>query len=388
MIRKICFIIMLLLSFVCITSNVEAASESNFIDMRTYTNIYKLSEDSDVKLPYIKFFNEKASFDKKIDKSGLTIAAKALEIIDDVNGMQTIMAADTVDIKGSMEYAAILASNVMISGTIEKDIFILAESVFITETANILGDIIIMSETIEMKGKVEGNLVANSDNFLMAGTVLKDFRVRSQEITFEETDVKGSIYIETETDLDILEKYPEAEINKIQTKIVSEAQRKSQITQSVIRVVTAVVLFTLLNMIVRKIKPELFKNMAEKGMKHSSFAIIMGVLLLTTIPIITMLTLICSIVGLGVVTTPLFVVYVALVVVIIALAKFIVGSTIYEIMKNKFNIVSPIKDMGLLLGIFTTLYVLCYLPYIAGISTMAIILLSAGIVTTYLLKKQ
>ena len=387
MIKKISLIIVMLMMLLCIT-NVEAKSQSNFIDMQTYTNIYKLSEDSDVKLPFIKFFNEKAEFDKKLDKSGLTISAKALELTDDINGLQTIIASDTVDIKGSIEYGLVLASNVMISGTVEKDLFILAESVFITETANILGDIIIMAESVEMKGTVNGNLVSNTMDFTMAGNVLKDFRVHSEKIAFEETDIKGDIYIETESDINITEKYQNAIVNKIQTNVVTKAERKAQITNTVIKVVTAVILFTLLNLLVRKIKPELFKSLSSKFIAHSSFAIIMGVLTLTTIPIIAILTAICSLFGLGVVTTPLFVVYVALIVIIIALAKYIVGSTIYEIVKDKVKIDNSFKDTGILIGIFAALYVICYIPYIAGIATMAIVLLSAGIVTTGLLKKQ
>lgn len=385
--KKISFIIIMLLALFCI-SNVEAASESNFIDMQAYTNIYKLSEDSDVELPFIKFFNEKAAFDKKLDKSGLTVGANAIEITDDVNGMQTIIASDTVDIKGSVEYAAILAPNVMISGTIEKDIFILAQSVFITDTANISGDIVVMAESIEMKGVAHSNFIANSTDFKMAGKVHKDFRVCSQEMNFEETDIKGDIYIETDSQINISDKYENAVVHKIQTNVVSEAEKKSQITQEVISVITSVILFTLFNMLTRKIKPELFKNLSAKAMAHSSFAIIMGVLTLTTIPIVVMLTLVFSMFGLGVVTTPLFVVYIALIVVIIALAKFIVGSSIYELVKDKLKANSLLKETGLLLGIFAALYLICYLPYISWFSTMTIVLLSAGIVTTGLLKKQ
>lgn len=387
MLKKISFVFVILMFLVCMT-NVEAKSNSNFIDMQTYTNIYKLSEDSDVKLPFIKFFNEKANFDKKLDKSGLTISAKALEITDDINGLQTIIASDTVDIKGSVEYATIVASNVMISGTVEKDILVLAESVFITETANILGDIIVMSASMEMKGTVHGNLIANTTEFVMAGNVAKDFRVRSQEMAFEETDIKGDIYIETESDINISSKYQNAIVNNIQTNVVTEAERKAQVNHTVVKVVTAVILFTLLNMLVRKIKPELFKNLSNKAIKHSSFAIIIGVITLTTIPIIVVLATICSLIGLGVVTTPLFVVYIALIVVIIALAKFIVGSTIYEVIKDKIKANNLLKEISLLLGIFAVLYLICYLPYIAAISSMAIVLLSAGIVTTGLLRKQ
>lgn len=387
MIKKIISIIAILLCFFTFV-NVEANSESNFIDMQTYTSIYKLSEQSDVQLPFVKFFNEKASFDKELDKSGLTIAAKAVEITDEVNGLQTIIASDTVDIKGSMEYAAIFASNVVISGTIEKDIFVFAESIFITDTANILGDIVLMSGTAEMEGTVQGNLIGNTTEFLMKGNIGKDFRLRSESLVFEETDIKGDIYIETESDLDISEKYQNAVVNKINNNVVNEVEKKNQIDNTVISVITAVILFTLLNMLVKKIKPELFTNLANKLKAHSSFAIIGGVLFLITIPAVSILAFISSMVGLGVVTTPLFVVYIAIVVVVIALSKFIVGSTIYELLKEKMKVDNKLKEVGAKLSIFTILYIICYIPHIAWFMTMATVLLSAGIVVTGTIKKQ
>lgn len=387
MIKKIISIIAILLCFFTFV-NVEANSESNFIDMQTYTSIYKLSEQSDVQLPFVKFFNEKASFDKELDKSGLTIAAKAVEITDEVNGLQTIIASDTVDIKGSMEYAAIFASNVVISGTIEKDIFVFAESIFITDTANILGDIVLMSGTAEMAGTVQGNFIGNTTEFLMKGNVEKDFRLRSESLVFEESDIKGDIYIETESDLDISEKYQNAVVNKINNNVVNEVEKKNQIANTVISVITAVILFTLLNMLVKKIKPELFTNLANKLKAHSSFAIIGGVLFLITIPAVSILAFISSMVGLGVVTTPLFVVYIAIVVVVIALSKFIVGSTIYELLKEKMKVDNKLKEVGAQLSIFTILYVLCNITYIAWFVTMATVLLSAGIVVTGTIKKQ
>jgi len=387
MIKKILGILVILACFLGLT-NVEAKSESNFIDIQTYTNIYKLSEDSDVKLPFVKFFNKKAALDKKLDKSGLIVSANAVEVTEDINNFQTIISSDTVDIKGRMEYATIIAANVMISGTIEKDILIFAESVFITETADILGDIVVMAEKIEMKGNVSGNFIGSSSNFLMSGKVGKDFRVHSEEMIFDETNIKGDIYIETESDINLSEKYQNAVINRIQTNVVTEAERKDQIVQNIISTVTAVVLFTFLNMLVRKIKPELFKDMKNKVKAHSSFMVISGVLLLVSIPIICILACICSVLGLGVVTTPLFIMYIAGIVVIITLAKFIVGSVIYEIVKEKFKTDSIIKELSILIGIFTVLHIICNISYIAWYITMAIVLVSSRIVTKTLLKKQ
>ncbi len=386
MTKKILSILIVLLCFFAVTS-VEANSESNFLDMQTYNNIYKLSEESDVKLPFVKFFAENAFFDKRLEKSGLSIGAKEVKITEDVNGLQAIISGDTVAIEGNMEYAVIVASNVNISGNIEKDVFILAESIFVTETANISGDIIAMAGKIEHRGNVDGNFIANSTDFLMEGKVGKDFRVCSQSITFNETDIKGDIYIETESDFNISDKYENAVVKKIQTNVVTEAERKNQIINTIIGIITAVILFTLFNLLVKKIKPQVFVNLANKIKAHSSYAVIAGVIGLTSIPLVAMLAFICSLFGFGVVTTPLFVVYVAILVVAIALAKFITGSVIFEIIKEKIKIENKFKEMAILAGIFTLIYVLCYIPYIAWFMTVATVLVSTGIIVTGLTKK-
>ncbi len=385
--KKICAILLVLVCFFSFT-NVKAASESNFIDLQAYADIYRLSEDSDVSLPFVKFFNEKATFDKKLDKSGLSIASKTIDIEENIKGVHTIVSGDTVNIKGSMEYGFIISSNVVISGTIEKDVVILAESIFITDTANIGGDIIAMANTIELKGNVAGNFIGNSDNFLMEGKVQKDFRVLSNSMTFGETTINGNIYIETNSELNISDKYPNAVVNKIQTRIMTEAEKKDQIINTILKSITAIILFTLLNMLIRKINPNLFVNLANKFKNHSSYGVIAGVLGLTTIPFVIFILILLSMFGAGVVTTPLLVVYIALIVVIISLAKFITGSVIYELAKDKLKVNNKLKELGILLAIYTVLYILCYMPYISWFMTMATILFSSGIIITGFTRKN
>ena len=385
--KKICAILLVLVCFFSFT-NVKAASESNFIDLQAYADIYRLSEDSDVSLPFVKFFNEKATFDKKLDKSGLSIASKTIDIEENIKGVHTIVSGDTVNIKGSVEYGFIISSNVVISGTIEKDVVILAESIFITDTANIGGDIIAMANTIELKGNVAGNFIGNSDSFLMEGKVQKDFRVLSNSMTFGETTINGKIYIETNSELNISDKYPNAVVNKIQTRIMTEAEKKDQIINTILKSITAIILFTLLNMLIRKINPNLFVNLANKFKNHSSYGVIAGVLGLTTIPFVIFILILLSMFGAGVVTTPLLVVYIALIVVIISLAKFITGSVIYELAKDKLKVNNKLKELGILLAIYTVLYILCYMPYISWFMTMATILFSSGIIITGFTRKN
>ena len=384
--KKVIAILMLLICFFSL-NNVNAESVSNFMDINAYENIYKLSEDSEVSLPFIKVFSDRAYFDKNISNSGLSIGQKTIEVNEKISGVQMILATDTVDIKGALEYGIIVASNVVISGNIEKDVLIVSESLFITDTANIGGDIVAVAETIEMKGNASGSFIGSSSNLLMQGNVGKDFRVNSETLEFTEANVGGNIYIETNSDLDISKNYPNAIVKKIDINTINKEQQKTNIINTIVKTIVGVIMFTLLNLLIVKIKPNMFKNLSDKFLQHSSYGIIAGTLGLVTIPIVITILIVLSLFGIGVVAMPILVVYIALIVVIISLAKFIIGSVIYEIVKDKLKINSKLKSIGILLLIYAALYLLGYIPHIGYFVTMTTVLLSSGIVFTGLTKK-
>jgi len=385
--KKIITVLIVLICFFTFNS-VNAESVSNFIDLQSYNNIYRLSEESDVSLPFIKVFNDKAIFDKGLNSSGLSIGTKAVEVDGKTEGLQVIISSDTVNINGSLEYGIIMASNVMISGTVEKDVLIIAESIFITESANIGGDVIAVAGTMELKGNIAGNFIANSSDLLMRGTVEKDFRVYSEKVDFSDADVTGAIYMETNSEIDISKSYPNAVVKKIPTNTITEEEKKAEVIDTVINTIIGVVMFTLLNLLIVIIRPNLFKDLANKFLNNTSFGIIVGVLGIVTIPIIFTILLVLSMFGIGIVAMPALIAYIALIVVIIALSKFITGSVIYEILKDKMKINGKVKSFGILMLIYTSLYLICYIPYIGYFLKMAIILLSSGIVITGLTRKN
>lgn len=381
---SVVLIIMCMFSF----SNVNAASQSNFIDLQAYDKVYTMSEDSDVSLPFIKIFTDKATYDKDITKSGLSIASKGIELNKNIKGVQVIGSNDTVQVAGTLEYAVIFAANVEITGTIEKDVLIFAQSVFITENAKIGGDVVIVANEIDLKGNVAGNFIASATSMTMEGNVEKDFRVSSETLEFGEATVGNNIYIETNSELDLSDRYENAVVNKIQTSVLSEDEKKEQTLNTVYKSAIAIALFTLTYVIIKKISPNLFTNISNKVKDNSSYAIIVGVLSLVTIPIVLMLLIMLSIFGLSAITMPLLVAYISIVIVTIALAKFITGAVIYELVKDKLKVDTKLKEVATLIGIYAGLYILCNIPRIASIMIMATILVSAGIVVTAITKKK
>ena len=386
--KRILVIVAFIACLVLGASFVSATTESNFIDVEAYESVYKMSEASDVKLPFIKVFNSNAIFDKSLNSSGLSIASKTVDIDESISGIQTVLSRDTVNIKGSIEYGIIIANNVVISGTVEKDVMIIANSVFITDTAVLNNDAIVMAKTIELKGAVNGNFIAFSDDLLMNGIVKKDFRVASENLRFGEYDIDGEIYLETESNPNISERYPNAVIKIITEKSVSKEIKRISIANTVRKCITGTILFALLNLLIVKIRPNMFNDMADKFKNNSSYAIIMAVLGFITMPIIITILLILSLIGLGIITIPAILVYIILFVVIISLAKFITGSVIYELYKDKLKVESKFKRFCVMLGIYACLYILCNIPVIGGLITMATVLFSAAFVITGITKKK
>ena len=161
-----------------------------------------------------------------------------------------------------------------------------------------------------------------------------------------------------------------------------------KIIVKVYKCIIAIALFTITNMIIKKINPNLFTNMTNKVKSNSTYAIILGVLSLVTIPLVIFLLVILSAFGLSAVTMPLFVAYIALIIITISLAKFITGSVLYEYVKEKAKVDTKLKEIATLIGIFAGIYILCNIPYIAGIMTMATVLFSAASVITAMTKKN
>ena len=387
MYKKIISIALLVLCIFSFTT-VNAATQSNFIDLQAYDKIYKMSEDSDVSLPFIKVFTDKALYDKSISKSGISIGYKEINVNQNLQGVQALISNDTVKVDGTLEYAVIMATNVEITGTISKDTLIMADSVFITENATIGGDVVVLAKTIELKGNVLGNFIAKSSNFLMSGNVAKDFRVCSENMQFNEYSIDGNIYVETNSDVNLSEKYKDAIVSKIQTSVITEEEKAQNTLDKVYKCVIAIALFTITNMIIKKISPTLFTNIANKVKNNSSYAIILGVLALITIPLVIFLLIILSAFGLSAITLPLLVAYIALIVIVISLAKFITGSVLYEYIKEKARVDTKLKEAATLIGVFAGIYILCNVPYIAGFTTMATVLFSAAAVITGMTKKN
>ena len=389
MYKKIFFVLAFIL-LIFSTTNIYAENETGLMDSKTYTKIYKLSEDAGIKLPFIRIFNDRAIFDNPVNHSGISIGTKAIDITDELEGIQGLISGDTITIKGSVEYPVIIGTNVVIEGNITKDLIVIAESIFITESAVINRDAILLArKIIESSGEVKGNFIATTPEMNMKGIVEKDFRVQSEKIEINENiTINGNIYIETNSEINLSSKYPNAVVVKMKSNVMTKAEKTNYMIREILEAITAITLFVIVNLIIRKMLPNMFDALAKKANKYSRYTILIGVVGLVTIPLVIFLLLGMCIYEMAIIGGPLLIIYISLILITIILAKFIVGSVMFELLKDKLKDENKkTKEVLLLIAIYSAIYILCALPYISGFMILATILLSSGIVITGITRK-
>lgn len=365
---------------------------SNFLDIKSYNNIYKMSEDSDIKLPFVKTFAKKAIYDQLVNSSGLSFSIETIDVISEMKGVQTILSGDTVNLTGKMEYANIIANNVIIDGEITNDVIILSKSIFITEKAKIGGDLICVAADIDIKGNILGNVILSSNAAKISAIIGKDFRAASQKLEISaSTEIKDNIYIETNSALNILDKYPNADVQKfISTEKISAKQNVIKIAKEGLIVVLS---YMMLYYIIKKLCKNGITTYTNKVKQYPTFTILIGFAAVFIIPIsIIILSVGCAF-GLGMILGPILVVYIALIIAILWLALFITGTIIFEMINNKMgnkeeNVKSKLLEMTILLLTFTVLYALKNWSITSEFLNSFIILVSIGSVITNVFKKE
>lgn len=377
--KKFLSVVALMLILLVSFTNVEAAD--GLFSLGAYNDIYKLSEQANIDLPFINVFSNSAIYDKDIKHSGITIGESTIDVDEKLEGVQIIVANDMITVKGEVENALIYGTNVVIEGKITGDSLILSPSVKILETATIEKDIIIVANDLDLKGTVNGNVIATiSETANISGVIVNDLRIITQGLTLENEEIKGDIYIETNVDTKtLIEKYPSATIKAIQEQPKPVVDWMELITKGII----TVIIYSAICFFVTKKD----NNVAEKAYKkfkvHAAYGLIISVIMIMLLIILPLVLILMAIAGFGLVAWPVLVAYLALVLLVWTTAMLIVGMTIFEAVKSK---VGKYKIPVIAL-IYIVLYALTKITFIATYSNMAILLIALGIVMTMLTKK-
>jgi hypothetical protein len=266
---------------------------------------------------------------------------------------------------------------------------IFAQNVTIEKDVTISDDVICYANDIKMSGTVKGSFIARTGKLSIDGNIEKDLRIMSKELTIADgSKINGKIYIETENKaLNIKDKYPQAEIVYVD---FSKTIDGTTVFEYILRGFTTCLIFVLVYLLINRLsKRKAFETILQKCKLSPIYTLITGILCIILAPIVLIILLLLSFLGLGIITGPVLIILTAMFTVTTILSTFIVGSVIFEYIKNKYKeqFISQINSIVGLLVVYAVIYTLCRLPYISWYATIAVIFIAMGIIFTSLTKK-
>ena len=376
------FFSILMVMFVVLVSFTNVHAADGLFHMGMYEDIYKLSEQSDIDLPFFNMFINSATYDKDVNHSGISFGSTTIDVNEKLEGMHAIISTDMVTIKGEVENSFIYANNVVIEGKLTSDSIVFAPTVQIKENAVIENDVIIIANNLDIAGTVKGNVIATvTEKTNMTGKIDGDFRVITTDLKLENEQIKGDIYIETSTDTTSLkEKYPEATVKSLVEQVEQETDWMGIITKGII----TVIVYTFVAWLVTRKPNNIVERACEKFKAKTTFGLIVAVISLILVIVLPIILVILAVMGLGMVAWPILIAYVALLLLVATTAMLIVGMAIYDAIKGK---VAKFKIPVIAL-IYAVLYALTKITVVSVYANMAIMLIALAIVLTMFTKKK
>jgi len=363
-------------------SGIYANSNIGVVDVDYTENVYKFSDNGDINLPFIRMSSERMIMDKDINKSGISFAQENISVEKNLKGIQTLLSSDTVRVTGNMEYGIISAKTVIIEGTIEKSIAILAENIIISKNAVIKEDLLCSASKLELSGNIEGNLLGTVEHVDMLGNISKDFRAHVGSITLgKDSKIQGNIYIKSQNSINISDKYPNA-------TIVLAPKTNQTAMFDIWEMIRISLIFALLYLLISS-KTTVIKNTLKKVKTYKITTLLSGFGSVLLFPLIIILFFVLIIIGLGILTIPMTIIYGSFMIVAFMLSTLIVGSVICEYIINKYSNRLKSKWFKLLLSfiVFCGLSAIVEIPKIGYTMSLTLCILAVGIAFTTIFKK-
>ena len=375
------FLSVIAIMFVVLVSFTNIYATDGMFHMGIYEDIYRLSEQlEDIELPFVNVFVDAATYDKNVTHSGISIGETTIEVDEKLEGVHVLFSNDMITIKGEVEHAFIYGSNVVVEGKIAKDTIIFAPTVQILEGAIVEEDVIIVANNLELKGKVNGNVIATvSNTATISGIIDKDLRITAMNLELTGEQINGDVYIETNIDTtSIKEKYPKATIHALE---VEEYTTNWQVV--ITKGIITVVAYSIICLFLTRKPNNLVEKAYKKFKENTTYGLIISVIMLMLVFILPIILIILAIVGLGVIVWPILILYLAIILFVISTASLIVGTTIFMALKDK---VGKYK-IPVVAIIFGVLYALTKITVIATYANLAMLLIALAIVVTMVTKK-
>lgn len=379
--KKIGILVLILMLVVSVP--VQAVVE--IFDTELATEVYKFSEKDNITLPFVRFSTDRIIVDKEINNIGFIGTNKNIDIDSNMTSSQVVLATDTLRFNSIAENLAVVASNVVINGNIKGNSVIFGTTVTISEDAIINNDVIIVANSLKIEGTINANVIAYVNELNVTGSILKDLRCQTANLNLSEnSNIQGKIYIKSENDIVVPNKYSSAQIVKLSTLDNIEDKQINFFVlfrNSVILGLLYLLLSTKTTIIPKALNK--FKNNPAISIFIGFGSIVLSILVI-------LIMIFISLVGLDIIGIPLGIFYVAFMFIVLILSTFIMGSLMTEYLYNRFENKLPSKwhKLTMAIIIFAILSLLPYIPVIGWYIPMLIYMISIGISVIYFKKDK
>lgn len=380
--KKLTLCLLMVMLVLINVSGLYAAENMAIMDVKSISDVYKFSDDENITLPFIRSSTGRMIIDKDVNKSGISYSSQNISVEKNLKGVQTLISSDAIRVQGNMEYGMLIAPTVIIDGTVDKSLVIIAQNLTISENAVIKEDIICSATKLELLGNVEGSVLGYITQVNISGKINQDFRAYIDEINLAEASaINGSIYLSSYNNINISDRYPNATINVLENVKWYE-------TINLDKIFISSIVFALVYLLVAN-KTNVFKGMLDNVQKNSSKILIYGAFSIILVPLVAIIFVLLIVFRLEVVAVPLAVIYGALILIACMLSNFVVGSVMSEYLLKKYKKINGnLYKFAFALTVFIVLSLIVRLPYIGEILVFAFSMITAGVLLTSVFKKK
>ena len=371
--NKIVCLILILAMVACSFISQASCAELTLGDFYASEDSYYFSKDENkIYMPFMRFSQKSIIVDEELNNMGAIFSNSNIEINSAINKPVAIFSNDSVRINSNVKSAVVFSTtNIIIDSNVEGDLILFGvNDITITENSVVTGDIICFGTNVNVKGKIDGNLIGAADKVVVDGNISKDLRMEISDVEINNEElIGGEIYLESygvrESIEGLKSKYPEL-INKVIE--IEQNDIKNTIYNSAVAIVTSWLLYILIKKVCKK---DIFKAMLQKVEKYKTPTIVISAFSLVAIPLILIIGFILIGFGLSLVGVPLLIIYFALLFIAICVNLFVIGSLVSTYVLQKFDFKgNKVAEIFASLGIFAALQILTVIPFISFISTL------------------
>lgn len=305
---------------------------------------------------------------KSIEIGNIMKAGDVISAEGDANGL-IMLAGQTITSRASGEYALIAGQDVNLGGNVTKDAFVLGQNITLSQEGIIQRDIYVLGQKVMINGTVNGNVYVLATELIITENAVINGNITSRVGTIKidgKALINGVVEYHSDTDAIIP--------SNVQTKVVQVEKGVytpsvwDKVKDKIYGIVMSIVLFLAMILVV----PALFHKMDEKYTKEElgigkTIGIGAGVLFL--VPILSIF-LIIFVVGIpaGIV---FLLAYVLLIMISFVTASYAISKIIW---KNKMN-----SYLGTIILIIA-LEIVKIIPIIGGLVSFVVMIFGIGIV--------